>query len=73
MSKLQKDIESVFQNNRSSMNTSKAKAMYSFCKGDRFPNLHSESKYDSSYLDLLFMISSRCSVNELPPSAMATK
>lgn len=45
MMKQESSKESILQNNKSSLNSSKSKAMYTFSKEDRFPHLPPQGRY----------------------------
>lgn len=59
--------------NRSPLNSSKSKAMFTFSKGDRFPNLSSESKYFIFHSAHFSMKNKRLSAKEPRHSAMEIK
>lgn len=73
MHKQETNIESIISNNKSPMNTSKSKAMYTFSKGDRFPGIQPEGRYTSPHLVFNSTRSNPCSVKEPPPLAMAAR
>lgn len=72
MEKQESIKDRLFQNNNSSLNNSKSKAMYTFPKDDRFPALVAEGVYISFNVVPNSMIRKVCSTRELPLLAMET-
>jgi hypothetical protein len=65
--------DSIWASNKSPLNTSKAKAMFTFPKQERFPTLHTEGRYPSHHSAINFTKKNPCSISDRPPSATAIR
>lgn len=65
--------DSFWSSNKSPLNTSKAKAMFTFPKQERFPTLHTEGRYPPHHTAINFTKKNPCLISDRPPSATAIR
>lgn len=65
--------DSIWVSNKSPLNTSKAKAMFTFPKQERFPTLHAESRYLPYHSAITFTKKNLCLISDPLPSATAIR